>query len=318
VSARPPAAPASPPEPAVPGVDRDRIELTYALIRPHLRVTPTLDATAGVTLKLEHTQHSGSFKARGALANLLTRPVPAVGVVAASGGNHGCAVAWAAQRLGVPAKVFVPTTSSPAKLARIRGYGADLVTVGERYAAALAASRSWAAGSGALAVHAFDAPETLLGQGTLGLELSRQAPGLDTVLVAVGGGGLLAGVAAWYAGTATRVLGVEPVGSPTMHDALRAGGPVDAPTDGVAADALAPARAGELTYAVAAAHVSAVVLVTDDDILAARRALWDTARLVVEPAGATGYAALVSGAYAPAEGERVGVVLSGANTVLEL
>jgi threonine dehydratase len=190
VSARPPAVPASPPEPGPPaarsGVERDGIERTYALIGEHLRVTPVLAVAPGVTLKLEHTQHSGSFKARGALSNLLTRAVPEVGVVAASGGNHGCAVAWAARRLGLPARVFVPTTSSRAKLARIRGYGADLVTVGERYAAALAASQEWANSSGALAVHAFDAPETLLGQGTLGLDLSEQAQDLDTVLVAVG------------------------------------------------------------------------------------------------------------------------------------
>ncbi len=299
-------------------IDRDAIERTYRTIRPHLRRTPVLELEPGRTLKLEYLQHSGSFKARGALANLLTRPVPPTGVVAASGGNHGAAVAWAAQRLGVRARIFVPTTSSPAKIARIRDYGAELVTVGERYADALAASEDYRRASNALPVHAFDAPETLLGQGSVGLELTEQAPDLDVVLVAVGGGGLIGGVAAWYARTPTRVVAVEPEGSPTLHRALRAGRPVDAPTDGIAADALAPRRVGELMYPIAAAHVADALLVSDEQILAARRALWEAARVLVEPAAACAYAALLGGVYTPAEGERVGVVLSGANTVVEV
>lgn len=299
-------------------IDRAGIERTYALIGPHLRRTPVLEVEPGLSLKLEHLQHSGSFKARGALANLLTREVPDAGVVAASGGNHGCAVAWAAARLDVRARIFVPTTSSPAKIARIRGYGADLITVGHRYADALAAAEEYQRTTGALAVHAFDAPETLRGQGSVGLELAEQAPGLDTVLVAVGGGGLVGGIAAWFAGTATRVVAVEPKGSPTLHDALRAGRPVEAATDGVAADALAPKRVGELVFPIADEHVSAALLVSDDDILAARRALWEDARILVEPAGACAYAALLAGTYSPSPGERVGVVLSGANTPIEL
>ena len=277
-----------------------------------------LELTPGLALKLEHLQHSGSFKARGALANLLTREVPPVGVVAASGGNHGCAVAWAAQRLGVPARVYVPTTSSPAKIERIRGYGADLVLAGERYAGALAASLEYEADTGALPVHAFDSPQTILGQGSVGLELGEQSDGVDTVLVAVGGGGLISGIAAWFADSGTRVIGVEPEGAPSLHDALSAGHPVDTATEGIAADALAPARIGELTYRVAEAHVTAALLVTDDGILTARRALWESARIVVEPAGACAYAALLTGAYVPADGERVAVVLSGANTTIDL
>lgn len=299
-------------------IDRDAIERTYRTIRPHLRCTPVLELEPGCTLKLEYLQHSGSFKARGALANLLTRPVPPSGVVAASGGNHGAAVAWAAQRLGVRARIFVPTTSSPAKIARIRSYGAELVTVGERYADALAASEVYQRESDALPVHAFDAAETLLGQGSVGLELSRQAPDLDAVLVAVGGGGLIGGVAAWYAEAGTRVVAVEPAGSPTLYAALRAGHPVDAATDGVAADALAPRRVGELMYPIAAAHVADALLVSDEQILAARRALWDAARVLVEPAAACAHAALLCGVYTPGQGERVGVVLSGANTVVEV
>lgn len=299
-------------------LDRAAVEATYALIGPHLRRTPVLELEPGLTLKLEHLQHSGSFKARGALANLLTREIPPAGVVAASGGNHGCAVAWAAQRLGVTARVYVPTTSSPAKIERIRGYGAELVLAGERYAGALAASREHQAETGALPVHAFDSPETMLGQASVGLELSSQLAEVDTVLVAVGGGGLIGGIASWFAHSDVRVVGVEPQGAPSLHDALRAGHPVDTATEGIAADALAPARIGELTFAVAAAHVRAAVLVTDDEILAARRALWERARIVVEPAGACAYAALLTGAYTRQPGERVAVVLSGANTVIDL
>jgi threonine dehydratase len=302
-------------------IDRETIEQTHAVIRSHVRVTPILElagADAGLasfqlTLKLESLQHSGSFKARGAFANLLLRDVPAAGVVAASGGNHGAAVAYAAMRLGVHARIFVPTVSSPAKIARIRGYGADLVVGGERYADALAASQAYVAGSGALPVHAFDQAETLLGQGTLGLELAGQAPALHTLLVAVGGGGLIGGIAAWYAGR-VRVIGVEPEAAPTLFDALRAGRPVDAPAGGVAADSLAPRRVGELMFPIARAHVERVVLVADDAIRRAQQALWESFRVVAEPGGAAALAALLAGAYAPAAGERVGVVVSGGNT----
>jgi threonine dehydratase len=302
-------------------IDRATIEQTYAVIRSHVRVTPLLALSGAdvgrapfpLTLKLELLQHAGSFKTRGAFANLLLRAIPAAGVVAASGGNHGAAVAYAAMRLGVRAKIFVPTVSSPAKITRIRGYGADLVVVGERYADALAASEAWVRDSGALPVHAYDQAETLLGQGTLGRELSEQAPALDTVLVAVGGGGLIGGVAAWYGGR-VKVVGVEPEAAPTLTDALKAGVPVDAPAGGLAADSLAPRRVGALMFPIARAHVARVVLVPDDAIRAAQQRLWEAVRVVAEPGGAAAFAALLSGAYEPAPGERVGVVLSGGNT----
>ena len=302
-------------------VDRAGIEATYAVIRPPVRLTPVVEvggadlglAPCTLVLKLELLQHSGSFKARGAFANLLLRAVPPAGVVAASGGNHGAAVAYAAMRLGARAKIFVPTVSSPAKIQRIRGYGADLVVGGERYADALAASEAWARESGSLPVHAYDQAETLLGQGTLGLELAGQTTGLDTVLVAVGGGGLIGGVAAWYAGR-VRVIGVEPEAAPTLAEALKAGRPVDAPAGGVAADSLAPRRVGELMFPIARAHVERVVLVSDDAIRAAQQRLWEAVRIVAEPGGAAAFAALLAGAYVPKPDERVGVVVSGGNT----
>jgi len=302
-------------------VDRTTIEQTDSLIRPYIRLTPVAELTGAdfglpafpLTLKLELFQHAGSFKTRGAFANLLTRAIPEAGVVAASGGNHGAAVAYAAMRLGVKARIFVPTVSSPAKVKRIRGYGADLVVGGDRYADALAASQAWVAQSGALPVHAFDQEETLLGQGTLALEMSRQAPGLDTLLVSVGGGGLIGGIAAWCAGT-PRVIGVEPEAAPTLTRALEAGKPVDAEAGGIAADSLAPRRVGELMFPIAQAHIARVVLVSDAAIRQAQEALWDALRVVAEPGGAAAFSALLSGTYVPGAGERVGVVVSGGNT----
>jgi len=302
-------------------IDKKRIEAVGAVIAPYVRVTPTLALSGAdfglvpfpLTLKLELLQHSGSFKARGAFANLLLRSLPAVGVAAASGGNHGAAVAYAAMRLGVRAKIFVPTVSSPAKVQQIRAYGADVTVVGERYADALAASENWVAETGALPVHAFDQPETVLGQGTLGMELAGQAPALDTVLVSVGGGGLIGGVAGWYAGDA-RVVGVEPELAPTLTEALKAGRPVDAPAGGIAADSLAPRRVGELMFPIARAHVARVVLVSDAAIRGAQDALWQTVRIAAEPGGAAALAALLSGAYVPEPGEQVGVVVCGGNS----
>jgi threonine dehydratase len=302
-------------------VDRSRIERVHAAIAPFIRVTPIVQTTGAdfglppfhLTLKLEQLQHAGSFKTRGAFANLVLRHPPAAGVVAASGGNHGAAVAYAAMRLGIPARIFVPTVSSPAKIARIRSYGAELTVTGERYAEALAASVEWAEQSGALQVHAFDQPETIAGQGTLGLELSTQAPQLDTILVAVGGGGLIGGLAAWYE-SKTRIVAVEPEGAPTLAVAMQAGRPVDAPAGSVAADSLAPRQVGELMFPLAQAHVDRVVLVSDEAILEAQRALWETLRIVAEPGGCAAFSALRSGAYRPAGGECVGVVVSGANT----
>jgi len=300
-------------------VDRTGIAAVHETIAPYLRLTPTLEVDGvpgqpAVTLKLEPLQNAGSFKARGAFANLLTRELPAAGVVAASGGNHGAAVAFAARRLGVPAKIFVPSVSSPAKTSRIRAYGADLTITGEGYHEALDGANAWAAATGALSVHAFDQVETMLGAGTLALELERQAPGLDTVLVPVGGGGLIGGVASWYAASGVRVVGVEPVLAPTLTAALAAGRPVDAPTGSVAHDSLAPLRIGELVFPIVSRLVERVVLVDDEAIVAAQERLWETARVVAEPGGATAFAALASGAYRPAAGERVGVVVSGGNT----
>jgi threonine dehydratase len=302
-------------------VTRADIARVYPIIAPHIRRTPIVAVSGAdfglppfvLTLKLEQLQHAGSFKARGAFANLLTRHPPKAGVVAASGGNHGAAVAYAAMKLAVPARIFVPTVSSPAKIDRIRQYGADLVVIGERYAEAFAASVEWGKGSGAMPVHAFDQLETMAGAGTLGLEFQDQAPELDTVLVAVGGGGLIGGIAAWYE-SKTRVVAVEPEGAPTLADALDAGRPVDAPTGSIAADSLAPRRVGELMFPIAQAHIERVVLVSDDAIRAAQKMLWEGLRIVVEPGGCTAFAAVLSGAYQPAEGERVGIVVSGANT----
>ncbi len=297
------------------------IATTHARISAHIRRTPVIDANAAefglppapLLLKLELMQHSGSFKARGAFANLLMRTVPAAGVVAASGGNHGAAVAYAAMKLGIAATIFVPSVSSPAKKARIESYGATLVVAGERYDNALAASEKFVAESGALAVHAFEQIETLLGQGTLGLELEQQAPDIDTLLVAVGGGGLIGGIAAWYAGR-IKIVAVEPVAAPTLHMAMQAGKPVDAPAGGIAADALAPRRVGELMFPLAQRFVSHVALITDESIRAAQRALWNGLRVVAEPGGAAAFAALLSEAYVPQPGERVGVLVCGGNS----
>jgi len=303
------------------GITRARIAETERRIRPYVRRTPVLAIDLAdfglephpVDLKLEFLQHSGSFKARGAFANLLTRAVPPVGVVAASGGNHGAAVAYAAMKLGVPATIFLPSVTSPAKAERIGRYGAKLVTAGERYADALAASETFARESGALAVHAFDQPETLLGQGTVGLEIEADLPETDTLLVATGGGGLIGGIAAWFAGR-IKIIAVEPEGAPTLFKALAAGRPVDAPAEGIAADSLAPKRVGQLMFPLAQAHVERSLLVSDDDIRAAQLALWDVLRVVAEPGGAAAMAALLSGRYRPAPGERVAVLLCGANT----
>ncbi len=303
-------------------IDREQITATYRHIRPFVRRTPVIEVngtdfglgSCQVVLKLEHLQHSGSFKARGAFANLLTREIPQAGVVAASGGNHGAAVAYAAMKLGIAAKIFVPSISSPAKVQRIREYGAGLVVEGERYADALAASERWIARSGALPVHAFDQKETLLGQGTVAAELEEQDPELDTLLVAVGGGGLIGGIAAWYAGK-IKIVAVEPDAAPTLQEALKAGRPVDAQMDSIASDSLAPRRVGELMFPIAQSHVDHVALVTDDAIRKAQEALWKSARIVAEPGGATAFAALLSGRYRPDPAERVGVLLSGGNTV---
>ncbi|BCM21905.1 threonine/serine dehydratase [Mesorhizobium sp. J8] len=302
-------------------ITRERIAAVEPRIRPYVRHTPVMRVDMAdfgrpafaVDLKLECLQHSGSFKARGAFTNLLERQVPEAGVVAASGGNHGAAVAYAAMKLGHRATIFVPEVSPPAKLERIRGYGAELVVGGARYAEALAASEDFAARTGALQVHAFNQEETLLGQGTLGLEIEADLPEIDTLLVAVGGGGLIGGIAAWFAGR-IRIVAIEPEGAPTLYRALEAGEPVDAPAEGIAADSLAPKRVGEMMFPIAEAFVERSILVSDDDIVAAQKALWDRVRIIAEPGGAAAFAAMLSGRYVPSEGERVAVLVCGSNT----
>ena len=302
-------------------ISAQQIRSTYDVITPHIRRTPVIEVDGGdfgvsiptLALKLESLQHAGSFKARGAFTNLLTRKLPEAGVVAASGGNHGAAVAFAAMKRKVPAKIFVPSVASPAKIQQITDYGADLVVGGERYAEALAASETWVARSGAMPIHAFDQIETLLGQGTVGLELESQAPHLTTLLVAVGGGGLIAGISAWYAGR-IKIVGVEPEKAPTLTRALEAGRPVDAEAGGIAADSLAPRRVGELVFPIIQRHIDKTVLVSDDAIRDAQRSLWKTLRIVAEPGGAAALAALISRRYVPGPSERVGVLICGGNT----
>jgi threonine dehydratase len=298
-----------------------QIRSTYDEISPYIRRTPVVEIdgedfsvpVARLVLKLELLQHAGSFKARGAFTNLLTRKVPGAGVVAASGGNHGAAVAFAAMKRKVPARIFVPSVASPAKIQQITEYGAQLAITGDRYADALAASETCVAQTGAMPIHAFDQVETLLGQATVGLELEGQAGALTTLLVAVGGGGLIAGVAAWYAGR-IRIIGVEPAQAPTLTRALEAGRPVDAEAGGIAADSLAPRRIGELVFPIVQSYVAQTVLVSDDAIRDAQRGLWRTLRVVAEPGGAAALAALTSGQYVPSPDERGGVLICGGNT----
>ncbi len=301
-------------------IDRDAVEAAARLLAGRVRETPVIAVEAGalgvaapLVLKLESLQHTGSFKPRGALNRILSADVPAAGVIAASGGNHGAAVAWAARVLGYRAEIFVPEVASPVKVERLRGYGAAVTVTGAAYADAKAASDRRAAETGALVVHAYDQPEVVAGQGTAFQELDRQIDGLDAVLVAVGGGGLVAGAAAWFGGR-VRVVGVEPARAPTLHAALAAGRPVDVEVGGVAADSLGARRVGDLAYALARAHVDRVVLVEDEAIRAAQRALWESLRVVAEPGGAAALAAVTSGAYRPASGERVAVVVCGGNT----
>ncbi len=303
------------------GISRPAIEATHKLIGEYVRRTPVIEIDAAefglapgrLTLKLELMQHSGSFKARGAFASLLGEAVPAAGVAAASGGNHGAAVAYAAQRLGIKAHIFVPRISSLAKIERIRSYGADLVVDGATYADAFANAKAWVATSGARTIHAFDQRGTVLGQATAAREFEAQAPDLDTLLVAVGGGGLIAGAVAWYEG-AVKIVGVEPRTAPTLNAALAAGQPVDVAVSGLAADSLGARRAGDLCHAIAARHVKEVVLLEDAAIAEAQRLLWDRLRVVAEPGGAAAMAALLSGAYRQRPGEHVGVLVCGGNT----
>jgi threonine dehydratase len=317
-------------------VSPTEVEEAAQRLAGRLRHTPVVMVEAGaftgepVLVKLESLQHTGSFKPRGMLNAMLMATIPPVGVVVASGGNAGLAVAWAARELGHRSTVFVPTTSPAAKVDRLRGLGATVNQVGERYDDALAASTAFAAETGAAVIHAYDQRAVVAGQGTLFRELEQQAmaiahrdasdpdrhhatdPGLDTVLVAVGGGGLVAGAAAWFAGR-VKVVAVEPAASCCLHAALAAGRRVDVEVGGIASDALGARRVGELCWA-GREHIGASVIVDDAAIVAARRALWEHLRVVAEPGGATALAALTSGLYRPEAGERVAVVVCGANT----
>ena len=308
-----------PSETVTPGI----IQTTYDIIRPHIRKTPVIEVSPDdfaqgistrqpLTFKLEFMQHGGSFKARGATNSILTREGAKAGVVAASGGNHGVAVAYAARKAGVPANIFVPSISSPAKMKQIKSLGANLNVAGDRYADALAASESFMETSNAISIHAYDQDETLAGQGTVALEFSQQCD-VDTMLVATGGGGLIGGMAAYLQGR-TKLVSVEPEAAPTLHAALAAGKPVDAPGGGVAADSLAPRQVGQKMYPFAAAYVAEAVLVSDEAIISAQQQLWNTMRVVLEPGGAAAFAALTSGAYRPEPDERVGILLCGANS----
>jgi threonine dehydratase len=302
------------------------IRAAHARIAPHVRRTPLLELASPIagapplSLKLESLQHSGSFKARGAFHNLLTRRAPAAGCATASGGNHGAAVAFAGQKLGIQARVFVPEIATPAKIAKIKDYGAEAVIGGESYAEAQQHCDRYVAESGALKIHPYDAPETVAGAGTVALEWEEDLerfglPKLDTVLIAVGGGGLIAGVAAWFAGR-VKVVGVEPEGSRALKAALDANAPVDVPVKSIAADSLGAKRVGELNFAIARLFVSEVVLVTDEAIAEAQRRLWTDVSIIAEPGGAAAFAAVASGAYRPSAEERVGVLVCGSNADL--
>ena len=302
------------------------IRSAHARIRGHIRRTPILETAtpvvgaAPISLKLECLQYSGSFKARGAFHNLLTRPALAAGCATASGGNHGAAVAFAAQKLGIRAHIFVPEIATPAKIAKIKAYGAEAIIGGGSYAEAQERCDQYVAESGALLVHPYDAVETIAGQGTLALEWEEDLERLglrklDTVLIAVGGGGLIAGAAAWFAGR-VKVVGVEPEGSRALHAALEANAPVDVPVKSIAADSLGAKRVGELNFKIARRFVSSVVLVADSAIAQAQRRLWADVSVIAEPGGAAAFAAIASGAYRPEQDERVGVLVCGANADL--
>lgn len=303
-------------------ITREAITRAAHRIAPHVRRTPVLDVGVEgvdhpVTLKLELLQHAGSFKSRGAFNTLLQARVGPGGVATASGGNHGAAVAYAAQQLSYRARIFVPEISSPAKVARIASYGAEIVQKGANYNEALTLCEAHIAETGATGVHAYDAEATLEGQGTLARELEDQAPGLDTLLVAVGGGGLIGGIAAWYQ-SGVRIVGVEPFTCNTLHAALAAGERVPVKTSGLAADSLGATTVGKLMFDIAKDHISSVALVSDEDIRNAQRRLWREMQLVTEPGGAAAFAALLSGAYKPEKDERVGVVVCGANTSMDV
>jgi len=294
-----------------------RIDILAAWDRvlPFVHRTPVMDSDAfgpDLAFKLEHLQHTGSFKARGAMNSVLSMDVPDAGFVAASGGNHGAAVAWAATKAGHKAKIYVPEIAGPTKIDLIKSLGGDLVVVPGAYSNALDAALEYEQQTGAAQIHAYDAAMTLAGQGTVMAEWEDQGLNADTILIAVGGGGLIGGAMAWTQG-ARKIVAVEPANAPTLHKALAQGAPTNVDVSGIAANALGARQIGGLCFDLATAQGIPSVTVTDDAIADAQRALWDKLRLVTEPAGATALAALISGAYVPAKDERVAVLLCGAN-----
>jgi threonine dehydratase len=297
-------------------VGPDDVRAAAERIAGRVRLTPVIELSemhgAAVVAKLELLQHTGSFKPRGAFNKLLSSEVPPAGVIAASGGNFGLAVAYAARETGLRAEIFVPSTSPEAKVAKVREQGATVHVVEGYYAEAQAALGVRHEETGALLMHPFDQPEVIAGQGTIGVELDEQIPDLDTVLVAVGGGGLIAGIAAWFE-RRVRVVGVEPVRCATMTAALAAGEPVVGEVGGVAADSLGSARVGDHVFPIVRDQVDRVVLVEDDAIREAQRALWEDVHVIAEPGGAAAFAALRSGAYQAKNDERVCVLVSGGN-----
>ena len=303
-------------------LNRTAITQAAKRIAPFIRKTPVMDIIVPgidkpVCLKLELFQHTGSFKPRGAFNNLVGAKITKAGIAAASGGNHGAAVAYAAKTLGIAARIFVPTISSPAKVARIAGYGATIVQEGANYQAAVGLCQDYVRESGAMNIHAYDMETTLAGQGTLARELEEQAPDLDKILVAVGGGGLIGGTATWYQ-SKSKVIGIEPETCNCLSAALAAGNTININPAGLAADSLGASSAGSLMFPIAQKYVSHVALVSDADIRNAQRYLWTNAQIVTEPGGAAAFAALLSGAYKPAKNERVGVIVCGANTPLDV
>jgi threonine dehydratase len=308
-------------------IDRFDVEAASHRIEPWIRQTPVLAANKEVSglvdqtllLKLDSLQRTGSFKARGAFNAMLAASIPDAGVVAASGGNHGAAVAYAAMRLGHPATIFVPETAPAVKVARLRAYGATVHQIGRAYAEAFEAAQAHDVRTGAHLLHAYDDLEVVAGQGTAALEFERQARafgGIDTFIVAVGGGGLIGGTIAAVADLGAKIIAVESVGTPTLAKALDAGHPVDVEVSGIAADALGAGRIGGHGFRLAQAHLHAMVLVEDQEIRAAQLRLWDEFRIVAEPGGAAAFAAVMAGRYRPASHERLGVIVCGGNANL--
>jgi threonine dehydratase len=300
-------------------ISQEDIRAAAQRIAPYIRTTPVMRVEPGLSnvsgdtfLKLESLQVTGSFKPRGAFNRLLGEPLPLAGVVAASGGNHGIAVAYAAQKLGARAEIYVPSLATALKRKMLTDLGAQVVVAGNNYVEALAASEARAAETGALKVHAFDDPATVAGQGTIAIELEAQVQDVDTILVSVGGGGFIGGIAAWFAGR-VKVVAVEPKQCPTLNRALQARTPVDVDTGGIAADSLGCKRIGDVPFSVLLPNVHDSVLVSDEQIREAQMALWQKFRIAAEPGGATAFAALTSGAYVRSPGEKIAVVICGGN-----